>query len=161
MPDLRETFTALVRLRVCRLVLPLGITLIKNNQFSQSTGVKIMAVSPQEAEDKMLKILNAWKTLAPTKTFGGKTVAEFEAQVNKSLAPRTRLDAIEDEKKEQLALRDDEDGVTMKVIQFVVNGVLADPEYGDNSALYEAMGYVRKSDRKSGLTRKKSEPEKK
>jgi hypothetical protein len=37
----------------------------------------------------------------------------------------------------------------------VVNGVRADPEEGDDSALYEAMGYTRRSERKSGLTRKK------
>ena len=36
----------------------------------------------------------------------------------------------------------------------------ADPTEGDDSALYKAMGYVRKSDRKSGLTRKKNEPQK-
>jgi hypothetical protein len=33
--------------------------------------------------------------------------------------------------------------------------VRADPTEGLNSALYEAMGYTRKSDRKSGLTTKK------
>ena len=120
-----------------------------------------MAGSPKDIEEKFMTVLQAWKTLAPTKTFGGKTLAEFEAQVSKSLAPRTRLNEIEDEKKEQIALRDDEDGTTMKIIQFIVNGVLADPEYGDNSALYEAMGYVRKADRKSGLTRRKTDPEKK
>lgn len=39
-----------------------------------------------------------------------------------------------------------------------VKGVVADPNFGDNSALYEAMGYIRKSDRKSGLTRKSATP---
>jgi len=37
----------------------------------------------------------------------------------------------------------------------VVNGVLADPTEGPDSSLYEAMGYTRKSERKSGLTRGK------
>lgn len=117
-----------------------------------------MATSLKETEDKMLMILNAWKTLAPTKTFGGFTLEQFETQVNKSLAPRERLDQLEDEKKQQQALRESEDAVTMKDAQFIVNGVLADAEFGDDSALYESMGYVRKSDHKSGLTRKKAEP---
>jgi hypothetical protein len=39
-------------------------------------------------------------------------------------------------------------------VQLVVNGVVGDPTFGPDSALYEAMGYVRKSERKSGLTRK-------
>ena len=30
-----------------------------------------------------------------------------------------------------------------------------DPEYGDDSDLYDAMGYTRKSERQSGLSRKK------
>lgn len=117
-----------------------------------------MPNSPKENEEKMLMVLNAWKTLAPTKTFGGFTLQQFEDQVNKSLAPRTRLDQLEDEKKQQQALRESEDVTTIKDVQFIVNGVLADAEYGDDSALYEAMGYVRKSDRKSGLTRKKNLP---
>ncbi len=35
------------------------------------------------------------------------------------------------------------------------NNVVGDPNFGPDSALYEALGYVRKSDRKSGFTRKK------
>lgn len=116
-----------------------------------------MANSPKEDEEKMQMVLNALKTLAPDKTFGGSTVATFETQVNKSLAPRARLIQIEDEKKQQQALRESEDRITMKQVQLIVNGVLADSEYGDDSALYEAMGYVRKSERASGLTRKKKD----
>ena len=86
------------------------------------------------------------------------TLQQYEAQTEKSAAPRTRLDQLEDEKKEQQALRESEDAETMRDVQFIVNGVLADPEYGDNSALYEVMGYVRKSERASGLTRKKNQP---
>ena len=117
-----------------------------------------MPNSPKEDEARMTTALTALKTLAPDQTFGGSTSAEFEAQVNKSLAPRLRLEQIDDEKKQQQALRESEDKITMKQLQLIVNGVLADPEYGDDSALYEALGYVRKSDRKSGLTRKKVVP---
>lgn len=114
-----------------------------------------MPKSPKENEEKMLKVLNAWKTLAPDKSFGGMTAAQFETQVNNSLVPRQRLIAIEDERMQQQAVREMEDQATMNNIQHVVNGVLADPSEGPNSALYEAMGYIRKDDRKSGLTRKK------
>jgi hypothetical protein len=31
---------------------------------------------------------------------------------------------------------------------------VGDPNYGDDSNLYEAMGYIRKSERASGLTKK-------
>ena len=37
----------------------------------------------------------------------------------------------------------------------VGQGVAGSLDYGDDSSLYEAMGFVRKSEKKSGLTRKK------
>jgi hypothetical protein len=36
----------------------------------------------------------------------------------------------------------------------IKNGVIASDEFGDDSALYEAFGFVRRSQKKSGLTRK-------
>jgi hypothetical protein len=98
------------------------------------------------------------KTLAPTKSFGGLTLADFEAQVENSLAPRVRLRELNDQAMQQMAMRDDEDSATMEKILLVVAGIVADPTEGANSALYEACGYIRKDNRKSGLTRKKVEP---
>jgi len=43
----------------------------------------------------------------------------------------------------------------------IINGILADPTEGPDSALIEALGYTRKSARRSGLTRKRGEPAKK
>ena len=111
--------------------------------------------SPKQNEKKMMDVLIAWRTLAPEKMFGGMTLAQYEAQVNKSLAPRQRLLEIADEKIEQQALRESEDVITLKKVELVVAGIIADEEFGSDSALYEASGYVRKSERKSGLTRKK------
>jgi len=46
-------------------------------------------------------------------------------------------------------------------MQRLVNGVRADPDFGPDSALYEALGYTRESERKSGLTRnRKDKPDK-
>lgn len=117
-----------------------------------------MPLPPKSVEEKMNKVLTAWKTLAPAKSFGGMTVAEYESQVIKSRVPRQALDSLEDEVMGQQALRDAEDLITLGKIELVVAGVIADPTEGNNSALYEAMGYIRKSERKSGLTRKKVSP---
>ena len=100
----------------------------------------------------------ALQTLAPTKTFGGVTVPALETQVGISDAPRSELEKIADQKMEQEAKRESADINTMKMCEMVKNGVVADPDFGDDSALYEALGYIRKSERKSGLTRKKTEP---
>jgi hypothetical protein len=114
-----------------------------------------MAFNPKNNEEKMLKVLNAWKTLAPAKRFGGMALEDFEVYVQNSLVPRTRLKELNDQVMQQMALREAEDAVTMSKILVVVAGIIADPTEGDNSALYEACGYVRKDNRKSGLTRKR------
>jgi hypothetical protein len=121
-------------------------------------GDKNMAKSPKENEIKMIDVLNGWKNIAPAKSFGGMTLAEYQAQVNKSLAPRQRLVEIADEEIEQQTLRETEDVITLKKVELIVAGIIADPEHGSDSALYEACGYVRKSERKSGLTRRKKTP---
>ena len=115
-----------------------------------------MPDSPKIIEEKYNRILNAWRTLAPDKKFAGMSLAEFEAQVAKSNVPREKLMALEDEIKQEQANRETNDAVTVKFCDLIVKSVVADPEFGDDSALYEAMGYVRKSERKSGLTRKKN-----
>ena len=115
-----------------------------------------MPHNPKSIEEKMIKMLNAWKTLAPNKSFGGMTLAEFEAVVNDSLEARMTVAALDDSRMQAIAVRDDCDNTVVQKSALVVAGVLADPSEGDDSALYEAFGYVRKSARKSGLTRKRS-----
>ena len=40
-------------------------------------------------------------------------------------------------------------------MQLVVYGVVGDPEEGADGDLYDSFGYTRRSERKTGLTRKK------
>jgi hypothetical protein len=61
---------------------------------------------------------------------------------------------LETQTTEALNDRDAADAVVLAKAQQVVNGVLADPSEGPDSSIYEAMGYTRKSERRSGLTRK-------
>lgn len=117
-----------------------------------------MALNPKATEEKMTKMLNAWKTLAPDKSFGGMTLEQFERYVNDSLEARVTVSSLDDSRTQAIAMRDNYDNVFLHKAQLVVNGVLADPTEGDDSALYEAMGYVRKANRKSGLTRKRLQP---
>lgn len=120
-----------------------------------------MPNSPKDNEEKYTRFLESWKNLAPGKTFGGLTLAEFTAQVAKSNAPRERLIELADETTNEETNRANADIDTMKMCEKIKNGVVGDPEFGDNSALYESFGFIRKSDRKTGLTRKKKagEPE--
>ena len=115
-----------------------------------------MANTSKDKEIKYTRFLNALTTLAPDKTFGGVKLDEFTAQVAKSNAPRQKIREFKDEITQQETERDSEDLVTMKMCERIKNGVIADPDFGDDSAIYEAFGFIRKSERKSGLTRKKT-----
>jgi len=110
--------------------------------------------TPKSNQEKMDKMLNAWRTLAPAKTFGGLTLAQFEAIVSPCQTSRQTISNLEDQMTHAINERDTSDEAFLSKAQLVVNGVLADPTEGPDSSLYEAMGYTRKSERRSGLTRK-------
>jgi hypothetical protein len=116
-----------------------------------------MPSNPKNNEQKMERMLNAWETLAPDKSFGGMTLAQFQAAAAPAQAARQRIDDLEDQLKQALTDREQADDAFLAKAQLVVSGVLADSTQGPDSALYEAFGYTRKSERKSGLTRKRNQ----
>ena len=113
-----------------------------------------MANTPKSKEEKMERMLNAWDTLAATKSFGGMTLDQFKAVAAPAQAARRRIADLDDQRTQASNDRDAADEVFSQKAQLVTNGVLADPTEGPNSSLYEAFGYTRKSERKSGLTKK-------
>lgn len=110
---------------------------------------------PKEFEERLQRILEAWRRLAPDKSFGGMTLAQFEALAAPSLNARRRISELEDELTREQTNRDHADDTLAPKLQQVIDGVRADPTEGPDSALIEAMGYTRKSERKTGLTRKR------
>jgi len=120
-------------------------------------------MSPKEFGEKLKTAINAWETLRPAKKFGGMTLAEFKAKVKASLDARAAIDTLDTQLTAQIDLREKADVVSTDELTLVVNGVKSDREEGEDGELYETMGYVRKSERKTGLTRKnrKSTPESK
>ena len=118
-----------------------------------------MALSPKVTETKIAAVASAWETLAADKSIAGMTLAEFTAAVKPSADARTEVQELGNQFSAALSSRDDADKETNRIIALIVNGVKGDVQFGEDSALYEAMGYVRKSERKSGLTRiKKTTP---
>ena len=115
-----------------------------------------MALTPKEVQQTTDTITKAWEELASSKTFGGMTLAQYKAKVKPSLDTRATISGLEKQMTAAIGARDDADKETVKANQLVVNGVKGDVDFGEDSDLYEAMGYVRKSERKSGLTRKKT-----
>ena len=112
-------------------------------------------VTPRKVEEKIATITAAWQELAGGKSFGGMTLPQFQAAVQPSLGSRTQIAQLEQQLTLAMNERDNADKVTLEKIQLVVNGVIGDPTEGPDSSLYEGMGYTRKSERQSGLTRTK------
>lgn len=117
-----------------------------------------MGDSPKDNQSKIETVRNAWKTLAPDKSFGGMTYAQFEAATEPSFTTRQQLEENDDQRTQLLAGRAGADEVSLAKLSLVVNAVRGDPNFGDDSGLIEAMGYTRTSERKSGLTRKGGPP---
>jgi hypothetical protein len=117
-----------------------------------------MKSSPQNFEDNLKKIIAAWEEFAPGATFFGRTLAQFKAETAPCLTYRAEIKKKETEIGVLQNQRNDADAAANPVILGVVAGVKGDVNYGDDSALYELMGYVRKSERASGLHRKQTPP---
>lgn len=115
-----------------------------------------MPSGPKETEDKLKRMVNTWETMAPTKTFGGVTLDQFKSGVAPSLAARDLIADLNDQLIKANNDRAQADEVSLALAQRVVNGVLADPTEGPDSSVYEGFGYTRRSERRSGLTKKNS-----
>ena len=110
--------------------------------------------SPKKVAVKLQTVVNAWGTLRPSKSFAGMTLEQFKAQVQPSLATRSQLTTLRSQATDNLTQRHQSDDASLELAQLVVNSVKGDIEEGENGSLYAAMGYVTKSARRSGLTRK-------
>ncbi len=103
--------------------------------------------------NKISRVIKAWETLAPTSTFGGLTLEQYKTRTKPLFDQLDKLAGLDNEvtdaQKQRDTSLDDGHGATL----LVVNAVKGDPTFGEDSPLYSAMGYVRKSDRRSGLSR--------
>ena len=113
-----------------------------------------MSEGPAIVEKKINDIINAWESLRPAKSFAGMTLAQFKTKVQPSLDTRATITDLENKLTAAQDERDDADKISNAAVLQVVNGVKGDPAEGEDGELYEAMGYVRKSERASGLSRK-------
>src|ERR1043165_9158236 len=84
------------------------------------------------------------------------TVAQFEAIIAPSFTTRQQLDELDNQRTHLINTRNDADEASLVKAAAAVAGMNADPGFGPDSSLVEACGYQRQSERKSGLTRKRT-----
>ena len=95
----------------------------------------------------------AWEEHAADAVFGKLTLAQYKSKLKPSLEARAVIQDLEEKLAAARVERDNADVVSNAVTLDVVNSIKGDPSFGENSALYAALGYVRKDDRASGLKR--------
>ena len=126
------------------------------NIKSHNPHLTLMAYPLNYIVDRLEHFTSAWKTNAADTEFGGMSLKEFGEATGDSLRYRDEITKQEIRLKGLKVARDKADKVSMEKIDLVVNSVRGTPGFGRDSALYRALGYVRSSERKSGLVRKKS-----
>ena len=117
-----------------------------------------MTTRNKRIRDRVTKMNNAWAQGASTATLKGITLLAFQAD----LAAAANEEQVIADMEAQLKLRKvaleskykklNEDSINIR------EGVEGHEDFGADHPLYEAMGFVRSSVRKSGLTRKKNPP---
>ncbi len=112
--------------------------------------------TPKKALEKLELTETAWETHAPDKKFYNIGLAEYKAKVQLSRDIRATIANLEQQLTAATNQRDDIDADNLTLEQNVAKAIAGDPNFGDDSDLYEGTGRVRKSERKSGLTRKKA-----
>lgn len=110
--------------------------------------------NPKRIAKKLDQVIGAWTALRPTKSFAGMTLDQFKQKVQPSQATRDQLSTLKTQATDSRVQRIQSDGATLATVQLVVNAVKGDPEEGEDGPLYAAMGYIPKSQKRSGLTRK-------
>lgn len=113
-----------------------------------------MKRSPRDTLQRIVQAIAAWAGLRPAKSFAGLTLDGFRTTVQPSFDARAEIENLRAQMKLAIARRKAADEVSFAALRRVVFGVIADRQEGDDGALYAAMGYVRKSLRRSGLIRK-------
>lgn len=101
---------------------------------------------------------DAWFEGAESVAFGGYRQTDFQSAIEAAAADDAAIADLEADLKMKRDVRDDKYKALDQQRSKVGLGVAGSPDYGNDSPLYGAMGFVRKSEKKSGLTRKKKNP---
>lgn len=108
----------------------------------------------ETADVRVTRFRKVWSELAPTETFGGMTLEQFRTVTEPTLRTREDILALDAQRAATSKLRDEADHAARNAMELVVNAVRGNPAFGSDSALYRALGFTPKSERRSGLTRK-------
>jgi hypothetical protein len=114
-----------------------------------------MKTSPSEIERRVDQAVDAWERQCPEQPFGDATLEQHKQKLKEYFDAKAKFaaaDALWD------AARLERNAAYLRALDItkgLVSSVKGHPKFGENSALYAAMGYVAASERASGLTRRR------
>ena len=111
-------------------------------------------VNNKEVREQCNRMNDAWVEGAPTVEFNGISQADFQADIADAANDDAEIADLEAQLNMKRDVRDGKYFALNQRRSKVGQGVAGNSAYGDDSPLYGAMGFTRKSDRASGLTRK-------
>lgn len=114
-------------------------------------------INSTESTSRRERIRTAWSELAPGETFAGLALNEFVADTSAVVSLREEIDATRAKLAGLRQQRAQVDAAARDTMSLVINSVRGNPAFGEDSALYRAMGFIPKSERETGLTRKRKQ----
>lgn len=98
--------------------------------------------------------LATWKQLAPDAMFGQTAVDELERKVGNAEQIRQEILSAEVRLSRLRLERDQTERALADELIRLANGVRGNPDFGPDSSFYRALGFVPKSENRSGRPRK-------
>jgi hypothetical protein len=114
-----------------------------------------MKTSTTMIERKVDQTLRAWESNCPEQPFAEMTLAQYRQELQSYFDAKAKFAAADTTWE---TTRQERNTVYLKALELtkgVANSVKGHPKFGENSAVYAAMGYVPRNERSSGLTRKR------
>jgi hypothetical protein len=116
-----------------------------------------MAVPTKRIRERVTQMNDVWAQAAPAAVFSGITQPQLDAKIKTAAAADQEIDDLEAALNLKKQFRDglydalNDDSVKVHL------GIEGHPEFGKDHPILDPMGFVRDSQRKSGLTRRKKE----
>ena len=114
-----------------------------------------MKTSPSEIERRVDQAVEAWERQCPQQSFGDATLEQHKQELKEYYDAKAKFAAAD---ALWAAARMERNAAYLRALDItkrLVNSVKGHPKFGENSAVYSAMGYVPASERASGLTRRR------
>ena len=105
---------------------------------------------------RIANFTKAWEEIAPEALFAGMTLAEFKTAMAKALNVRASNNALRLLLRAGVGSQRIEDSAARDVTDQIVEGVKANNLFGPNSPLYRAMGFIPKSECRTGKAKSPS-----